>query len=154
MHGGSNRIGGSRVTTSSWSKLQSWQTPHRDCQRLIAFPSFHDGKKIQLPSFRDCLKEGGTVKKLAVGREAAIEVQESLLAMSKLREEVDLEKSRAKWDSADRDKDLEICFRAKNNAWVIARTPLMPLRGSAIASPVLKVTALTIINIFCSLHHP
>ncbi|KAL9352679.1 hypothetical protein Peur_055359 [Populus x canadensis] len=156
--------------------------------------AFHDGKKIQLPSFRDCLKEGGTVKKLAVGREAAIEVQdmkadefllflavtcegtrvwcwgytllftnfvsrlarvhdaftwptcatvsvseqlhhlhatspsqdnsydvkrvllmlnffhvvvlqESLLAMSKLREEVDLEKSRAKWDSADRDKD-------------------------------------------------
>ncbi|KAJ6890863.1 hypothetical protein NC651_024387 [Populus alba x Populus x berolinensis] len=63
--------------------------------------------------------------------------------MSKLREEVDLEKSRAKWDSADRDKDLEICIRAKNNAWVIARTPLMPLRGSAIASPVLKVIALS-----------
>lgn len=37
--------------------------------------AFHDGKKIQLPSFRDCLKEGGTVKKLTVGREAAIEVQ-------------------------------------------------------------------------------
>jgi hypothetical protein len=74
-------------------------------------------------------------------------LQESLLAMSKLREEVDLEKSRAKWDSADRDKDLKICIRAKNNAWVIARTPLMPLRGSAIASPVLKVTALS--SIYC-----
>ncbi|KAJ6986460.1 F23A5.27 isoform 3 [Populus alba x Populus x berolinensis] len=48
--------------------------------------------------------------------------KESLLAMSKLREEVDLEKSRSKWDNADRDKDLEICIRAKNNAWVIART--------------------------------
>ncbi|CAK7326837.1 unnamed protein product [Dovyalis caffra] len=48
--------------------------------------------------------------------------KESLLAMSKLREEVDLEKSRAKWDSADHDKDLEICIRAKNNAWVVART--------------------------------
>ena len=31
---------------------------------------------------------------------------------------VSLEKSRAKWDSADRDKDLEICIRAKNNARV------------------------------------
>ncbi|KAJ6988283.1 hypothetical protein NC653_021266 [Populus alba x Populus x berolinensis] len=39
--------------------------------------------------------------------------KESLLAMSKLREEVDLEKSRSKWDNADRDKDLEICIRAK-----------------------------------------
>ncbi|KAB5544887.1 hypothetical protein DKX38_012999 [Salix brachista] len=48
--------------------------------------------------------------------------KESLLAMSKLREEVDLEKSRSKWDNADRDKDLEICIRVKNNAWVIART--------------------------------
>lgn len=33
------------------------------------------GKKIQLPSFRDCLKECGTVQMLTVGREAAIEVQ-------------------------------------------------------------------------------
>uniref|UniRef100_A0A2K1YRW4 Uncharacterized protein n=1 Tax=Populus trichocarpa TaxID=3694 RepID=A0A2K1YRW4_POPTR len=41
--------------------------------------AFHDGKKIQLPSFRDCLKEGGTVKKVAVGREAAIEVQDDTI---------------------------------------------------------------------------
>ncbi|KAJ4829257.1 Vacuolar fusion protein CCZ1 A, partial [Turnera subulata] len=33
------------------------------------------GKKLQLPSFRDCLKETGTVQMLTVGREAAIEVQ-------------------------------------------------------------------------------
>ncbi|KAK4841815.1 hypothetical protein QYF36_010937 [Acer negundo] len=47
--------------------------------------------------------------------------KESLLAMSKLREEVDLEKGRAKWDNAGLEKDLEVCIRAKNNAWVIAR---------------------------------
>ncbi|KAL5760837.1 hypothetical protein ACOSP7_019327 [Xanthoceras sorbifolium] len=47
--------------------------------------------------------------------------KESLLAMSKLREEVDLEKGRAKWENAGLDKDLEVCIRAKNNAWVIAR---------------------------------
>ncbi|CAH8321450.1 unnamed protein product [Eruca vesicaria subsp. sativa] len=43
--------------------------------------------------------------------------KESLLALNKLREEVDLEKSRAQ----KKEKDLEICIRAKNNAWVIAR---------------------------------
>ncbi|CAN7063948.1 unnamed protein product [Brassica oleracea var. botrytis] len=43
--------------------------------------------------------------------------KESLLALNKLREEVDLEKSRAK----RQERDLEICIRAKNNAWVIAR---------------------------------
>lgn len=47
--------------------------------------------------------------------------QESLVAASKLREEVDLEKGRAKWDNTDLEKELEICIRAKNNAWVIAR---------------------------------
>ncbi|MFS8021518.1 putative vacuolar fusion protein Ccz1 [Helianthus anomalus] len=41
--------------------------------------------------------------------------QESLLALNKVREDVDLEKSRTKGD------DLEICIRAKNNSWVIAR---------------------------------
>lgn len=41
--------------------------------------------------------------------------------MSKLREEVDLEKGRAKLDNAGLEKDLEVCIRAKNNAWVIAR---------------------------------
>ena len=48
-------------------------------------------------------------------------MQESLVALNKLREEVDLEKSRAKSDSPDCEKDMEICIRAKNNAWVIAR---------------------------------
>lgn len=47
--------------------------------------------------------------------------KESLLALSKLRDEVDLEKSRAKWDNAGCEKDLEVSIRAKNNAWAIAR---------------------------------
>lgn len=47
--------------------------------------------------------------------------QESLVAVSKLRDEVDLEKGRAKWDDPEHEKELEICIRAKNNAWVIAR---------------------------------
>ena len=41
--------------------------------------------------------------------------------MSKVREEVDLEKSRLKCDGAGREKDMEVCMRAKNNAWVIAK---------------------------------
>ncbi|KAI4369042.1 hypothetical protein MLD38_017534 [Melastoma candidum] len=48
--------------------------------------------------------------------------KESLLALNKLRQEVDLEKSRVRWEAARYDKDLEISIRAKNNAWVIART--------------------------------
>ncbi|GAB4828701.1 Vacuolar fusion protein CCZ1 B [Ancistrocladus abbreviatus] len=47
--------------------------------------------------------------------------KDSLVAMCKLREEVDREKSRAKWDDDGHEKDLEVCIRAKNNAWVIAR---------------------------------
>ncbi|XP_010540165.1 PREDICTED: vacuolar fusion protein CCZ1 homolog [Tarenaya hassleriana] len=47
--------------------------------------------------------------------------KESLLALNKLREEVDSEKSRAKQDKERPEKDMEICIRAKNNAWVIAR---------------------------------
>lgn len=47
--------------------------------------------------------------------------KESLASMSKLREKVDLEKSRAKWDNPVHEKDIEISIRAKNNAWVIAR---------------------------------
>lgn len=47
--------------------------------------------------------------------------QESLVSLSKLREEVDAEKGRAKLDNSGREKDLEICIRAKNNAWLIAR---------------------------------
>ena len=41
--------------------------------------------------------------------------------MNKVRQEVELEKSRAKQDGSGCEKDLEICIRAKNNAWVIAR---------------------------------
>jgi hypothetical protein len=33
------------------------------------------GKKFLLPSFRDCLRERGTVQMLTITREAAIEVQ-------------------------------------------------------------------------------
>ncbi|PON68126.1 hypothetical protein TorRG33x02_262870 [Trema orientale] len=47
--------------------------------------------------------------------------KESLLALNKLREEVDLDKSRAQWDNAGHEKELEVSIRAKNNAWVIAR---------------------------------
>ncbi|KAK8655730.1 hypothetical protein V6N13_108297 [Hibiscus sabdariffa] len=47
--------------------------------------------------------------------------KESLLALNRLREEVDAEKSRAKWDNPGREKDLEVCIRAKNNAWAVAR---------------------------------
>ncbi|GMI75255.1 CALCIUM CAFFEINE ZINC SENSITIVITY 1a [Hibiscus trionum] len=46
--------------------------------------------------------------------------KESLLALNRLREEVDAEKSRAKWDNPGREKDLEVCIRVKNNAWAIA----------------------------------
>ncbi|XP_042978430.1 vacuolar fusion protein CCZ1 homolog B-like isoform X3 [Carya illinoinensis] len=47
--------------------------------------------------------------------------KESLLALSMVREEVDLEKGQMAWDNAGQEKDLELCIRAKNNAWVIAR---------------------------------
>jgi len=36
---------------------------------------FQAGKKLLLPSYRDCLKERGTVQMLTIGREAALEVQ-------------------------------------------------------------------------------
>lgn len=48
-------------------------------------------------------------------------LQESLLALNKLREEVDLEKKRTKLDEPEHDKDFEACIRARNNAWVIAK---------------------------------
>ncbi|XP_050234530.1 vacuolar fusion protein CCZ1 homolog B-like isoform X2 [Mercurialis annua] len=48
--------------------------------------------------------------------------KDSLLAMNKLREEVDAEKSRAKQNTVDQQKELEISIRGRNNAWVIART--------------------------------
>ncbi|KAM0887912.1 hypothetical protein ACQ4PT_028683 [Festuca glaucescens] len=47
--------------------------------------------------------------------------KDSLLALNRLREEIDLEKSRAKRSDPTHDKDYEVCIRAKNNAWVIAK---------------------------------
>lgn len=35
---------------------------------------------------------------------------------------MDLEKSRAKRDDPGHEKDLEVCIRANNNAWIIARS--------------------------------
>jgi transcriptional antiterminator Rof (Rho-off) len=48
-------------------------------------------------------------------------LQESLLYMIKLREEVDIEKGRWRRDNPYQEKELEVCIRAKNNAWVIAK---------------------------------
>lgn len=48
--------------------------------------------------------------------------KESLLALNKVREDFDLEKNRGNVDAVNHEKDLEICIRAKNNAWVIARS--------------------------------
>ncbi|XP_059447372.1 vacuolar fusion protein CCZ1 homolog B-like isoform X2 [Corylus avellana] len=47
--------------------------------------------------------------------------KESLLALNKVREEVDLEKHQMESDNAHFEKDMEVSIRAKNNAWVIAR---------------------------------
>lgn len=48
-------------------------------------------------------------------------MQDSLLALNRLREEVDFEKASAKRENPEHEKDLEVCIRAKNNAWVIAK---------------------------------
>ncbi|KAG9141686.1 hypothetical protein Leryth_019295 [Lithospermum erythrorhizon] len=45
--------------------------------------------------------------------------KETLIALTKLREEVDLEKGISRCDGLH-EKDLELCIRTKNNAWVIA----------------------------------
>ncbi|KAG0485610.1 hypothetical protein HPP92_009689 [Vanilla planifolia] len=47
--------------------------------------------------------------------------KDSLLALNKLREEVDIEKARSKLDNPEHEKDFEACIRARNNAWVIAK---------------------------------
>ncbi|KAL6862446.1 hypothetical protein ACP4OV_016787 [Aristida adscensionis] len=47
--------------------------------------------------------------------------KDSLLALNRLRQEVDLEKSRSKRNDPSHDKDFEACIRTKNNAWVIAK---------------------------------
>lgn len=41
----------------------------------ILHPDFLVRKKLQMPSFRDCLKERGTIQMLTIGREVALEVQ-------------------------------------------------------------------------------
>lgn len=45
------------------------------CIYVLFEADFLIGKKIQLPNFRNTLKERGTVQMLTVSREAAIEVQ-------------------------------------------------------------------------------
>ncbi|KAL6575973.1 hypothetical protein OROHE_000444 [Orobanche hederae] len=52
---------------------------------------------------------------------AQTKLLESLVALSKLREEVDSEKARAKRDNPSCEKDLKVSIRAKNNAWLVAR---------------------------------
>jgi len=47
--------------------------------------------------------------------------KDSLLALNRLRQEVDLEKSRFRRSDPCHDKDFEVCIRTKNNAWVIAK---------------------------------
>lgn len=47
--------------------------------------------------------------------------KDSLFTLNKLREEVDLEKTRANREKPDQEKNLEICIRAKNNSWIIAK---------------------------------
>lgn len=48
---------------------------------LLFEADFLVGKKLQLPNFRDSLRERGTVQMLTIGREAAIEVQVGLLEL-------------------------------------------------------------------------
>ncbi|GJN16196.1 hypothetical protein PR202_gb03158 [Eleusine coracana subsp. coracana] len=47
--------------------------------------------------------------------------RDSLLSLNRLRQEVDLEKSRHNRSDPSHDKDFEACIRTKNNAWVIAK---------------------------------
>ncbi|XP_078444574.1 vacuolar fusion protein CCZ1 homolog isoform X2 [Wolffia australiana] len=47
--------------------------------------------------------------------------KDSLLSLNKLRKEVDLEKKRMERSNPKLEKDLEVCVRARNNAWIIAR---------------------------------
>jgi hypothetical protein len=48
-------------------------------------------------------------------------MQDSLLSLNRLRQEIDLEKSRHKRSDPSQDKDFEACIRTKNNAWVVAK---------------------------------
>lgn len=44
-----------------------------------------------------------------------------MLAFNNLREEVDLKKARANREKPDCENNFEMCIRAKNNAWLIAK---------------------------------
>ncbi|RWW10364.1 hypothetical protein GW17_00026095 [Ensete ventricosum] len=48
-------------------------------------------------------------------------LQDSLFTLNKLREAIDLEKTRANREKPDHEKYLEVCIRAKNNSWIIAK---------------------------------
>ncbi|XP_061374563.1 vacuolar fusion protein CCZ1 homolog B-like isoform X1 [Gastrolobium bilobum] len=72
--------------------------------------------------YRYLLVDGDrNVSRASPAKKVTTLTKESLLTMNKLRQEVELEKSRAKLDSCSCEKDLEVCIRAKNNAWVISR---------------------------------
>ncbi|XP_074289993.1 vacuolar fusion protein CCZ1 homolog B-like isoform X2 [Silene latifolia] len=72
--------------------------------------------------YRYLLVDGDrSVSRASPTSKVATLAKESLVAMCKLREEVDLEKSRVQGDEGNNEKDLEVCIRAKNNAWVVAR---------------------------------
>jgi hypothetical protein len=49
---------------------------------LYSGADFHAGKKLQFPTYRDCLKERGTIQMLTVSREVALEVQVSCIAVT------------------------------------------------------------------------
>lgn len=49
-------------------------------------------------------------------------VQESLAALNRIRQEIDLETGRSERSSSMEDRELELCVRTKQNAWVIVRT--------------------------------
>jgi len=46
---------------------------------LCSGADFHVGKKLQFPTYRDSLKERGTIQMLTVPREVALEVQVSCI---------------------------------------------------------------------------
>lgn len=60
---------------SSVQLCRSCSILHTSHITFVFEADFLIGKKLQLPSFRDSLKERGTVEMLTVGREVAIEVQ-------------------------------------------------------------------------------
>ncbi|CAM8990478.1 unnamed protein product [Rhodiola kirilowii] len=75
-----------------------------------------------VPGYRYLLGDGDRhVSRASPPGKVTTLTKDSLLALNKLREQVDLEKIRAKWDDANKETNLEVSIGAKNNAWVIAR---------------------------------